>query len=227
MSNSGSLPGRAGGLPNIIIGTQGNTGKTLGPTGVHVDVTMPKPDGGYWKPHEVARFMGAGGSESELSPEQILSARKLAITITRGKGTTEYKQDTENLILEKMKGGQTLDQIEDELRYSGVSGEFVGNFKGAFEFITKKGFSRTDREAAKDGLDELLEDGDMENAQYYLMGLARDKGTAEDKKQVVGREEALLALNDIEDTLNRFIEAGGSTGLITGNVEKFQQKNGR
>lgn len=40
-----------------VIGTQGNTGKTIGETGIHVDVTMYKPDGKPYSSKEVASFI--------------------------------------------------------------------------------------------------------------------------------------------------------------------------
>lgn len=40
------------------IGTQGNTGLTLGNTGTHLDITMKKPDGSYFQAWEVAGLLG-------------------------------------------------------------------------------------------------------------------------------------------------------------------------
>jgi len=45
--------------PGTLIGTQGNTGSTIarnGGTGVHLDITMKKPEGGYFTSQEVASF---------------------------------------------------------------------------------------------------------------------------------------------------------------------------
>lgn len=39
-----------------ILGGQGNTGSTLGKTGIHVDYTMYKPDGSPYSSQEVASF---------------------------------------------------------------------------------------------------------------------------------------------------------------------------
>lgn len=41
-----------------FLGPQGNTGKTLGKTGVHVDITVKKPDGSYYTSQEVASLLG-------------------------------------------------------------------------------------------------------------------------------------------------------------------------
>lgn len=41
------------------VGIQGNTGKTYGVTGIHVDITMPKPGGGYYDAKQVAAYLNA------------------------------------------------------------------------------------------------------------------------------------------------------------------------
>jgi murein DD-endopeptidase MepM/ murein hydrolase activator NlpD len=41
------------------VGKQGNTGRTYGKTGIHVDITMPKPGGGYYTAEDVARYINA------------------------------------------------------------------------------------------------------------------------------------------------------------------------
>lgn len=43
------------------VGRQGNTGKTYGKTGIHVDITMPNPNGGYYTAQEVARYLNTIG----------------------------------------------------------------------------------------------------------------------------------------------------------------------
>lgn len=40
-----------------IVGKQGNTGKTYGRTGIHLDLTMPKPGGGYYTAEQVAAYL--------------------------------------------------------------------------------------------------------------------------------------------------------------------------
>jgi len=42
---------------NTVVGTQGNTGSTYGNTGVHVDITMVKPKGGYYTAQEVEKLL--------------------------------------------------------------------------------------------------------------------------------------------------------------------------
>jgi len=209
------------------IGKQGNSGNvysTSGGDGTHLDITMKKADGSFYKAHEVAGLLGyQGGEKKELTSLEKLQAHQLMTTITKGKGTTEYKETVLESIKEMMQEGKSLDNIEDELRYSSVSKEFEGNFKGAFEYITKAGFSTADRESAKDGLDELLASGDTEGAKDYTLGLARDKATGDEYKRVTGREEALISIMEIEKSLNSYIESGGDTGLLTGAVEGFNQ----
>lgn len=41
----------------ISLGKQGNTGKTYGKTGIHLDLTMPKEGGGYYTAEQVAAYL--------------------------------------------------------------------------------------------------------------------------------------------------------------------------
>ena len=159
-------------------------------------------------------------SRSDLVPFERLSARNLSVDIFGKRAGT--KAENIELIENLMAGGMTIDQISDGLRYEGVSDQFEGTFKNAFEFVTKSGFSTVDRTAAREGLDELLEEGDMRGSVDYIMGLARDKGTNVEKKSVAARDDALYALNEIESRLNEYIAKGGATGLLQGNIEKFK-----
>lgn len=59
VSHLDSVYAKAGMLlpAGTAIGTQGNTGKTYGRTGIHLDLTMPKPGGGYYSAEQVAGYL--------------------------------------------------------------------------------------------------------------------------------------------------------------------------
>lgn len=73
-----------------VIGTQGNTGTTYGPTGVHLDVTIKKPDGSYYTAKEVQAFL--------QSAEKL--NKKMASGASKGEGT--YSQYYQNAISDGM-----------------------------------------------------------------------------------------------------------------------------
>jgi murein DD-endopeptidase MepM/ murein hydrolase activator NlpD len=211
-----------------LVGKQGNSGNVYsesGGDGTHLDVTVKKGDGSFYQAKEVAELLGFKGENQgrELTSLERLQAENLTEKITKNKGTTERKDKIRADIEELMKSGKTLDEIEDSLRYSDVSSEFAGEYKGAFEYITKAGFSTQERENARDGLDELLQAGDTDGAEDYILGLARDKATADEKKQVAGREDGMMMISEIKNDLDDYINSGGDTGLLTGAVENFKQ----
>jgi murein DD-endopeptidase MepM/ murein hydrolase activator NlpD len=80
MDSISATPGQH--AAGTTIGTQGNTGTTLSKRGTpgndndfgsHIDITMPKPDGGYYSPEEVASYIGIGqtGGDGLLSADDI------------------------------------------------------------------------------------------------------------------------------------------------------------
>lgn len=46
--------------PGTSIGFQGNSGSTIGETGIHLDITMPDGEGGYYSAQQVASYLGVG-----------------------------------------------------------------------------------------------------------------------------------------------------------------------
>ena len=165
-----------------------------------------------------------GGNRDDLSAFEILSARDLAIKIFGKRAGA--KPENYGLIEDLMVRGMTIDEIGDKLRFSGQSEAFSGAFKSAFEFVTKSGFTTSDRIASKDGLDELLEDDDTVGAREFILGLARDKASATIKQQVEGREDLLIAIDSIEVGLKALKDEGVDTGFLTGLKEKALEKGG-
>jgi len=84
--------------------------------------------------------------------------------------------------------------------------------------------SAANREANRNSLDEYLQDDDMEGAKDFMLTLARDKADTTERNSVSGRDDALQSLAYVEQKLNEFIDNGGKTGLLTGNLEKFREK---
>jgi hypothetical protein len=165
-----------------------------------------------------------GGNRDDLSAFQILEARNLAIQIMGKRAGT--KPEGYGLVEDLMARGMTADEIGDKLRFSGQSEQFAGDFKSAFEFITKKGFSPGDRAASKDGLDELLEDGDTVGAREFVLGMARDKADVDIRKRVDGRDDLLVALDSLEAGLKALKDQGIDTGFIAGLKEKTLEAGG-
>jgi murein DD-endopeptidase MepM/ murein hydrolase activator NlpD len=73
-----------------MIGTQGNTGSTYGQTGIHLDITMKKPDGSYHTAREVAAYLDTLG-KIDKTKKVISSLGKNPLT-TIASGIDLYKQ---------------------------------------------------------------------------------------------------------------------------------------
>jgi hypothetical protein len=162
--------------------------------------------------------------EGRISSFDSLAIKNLAIEIF-GK-RAGVKETNIAPIRQLVEEGFTIDEISDKLRFEGQSEKFKGGYKSSFEFVTKKGFSTADRIASKDGLDELLEDGDTEGAKDYIQGLARDKATSTQRDQLFGRDDALNSLERIKKGLADLESQGIDTGFFTGLQEKVLEAGG-
>jgi len=87
------------------IGTQGNTGNTMGPTGVHLDITMPKDGGGYYSSQDVARFLGVGGTFEDAGSQTLSPLAQTAY-------------DSPNIL--SSYGATTRESILEEIARSGL-----------------------------------------------------------------------------------------------------------
>jgi hypothetical protein len=155
-----------------------------------------------------------------LTPSQQLQATNLMVKITKGKGTTEYKEGISNAIAEMMAQGKTLDNIEDEIRFSSVSPLFRKSFERPFGAAVI-GMSGTARDAARDTLDEFIEVGDFEGAKEHIFTLTRRNSSTTDQSKLSGKEEANIAIDEIESALKEYVDNGGTTNLLSGKIEEF------
>ena len=119
-----------------------------------------------------------------------------------------------------MAGGATIADIEDRLLTEQTSLRFTGPIRNAFEFVTRSGLSKDQRDTNRDALDRILETQDVEAGKEFLLAIARDKGTAQERNQVRGRDEALLALDAIED----LILVKTATGPLRGRLQRIQAR---
>lgn len=160
-------------------------------------------------------------TRDDLTPMELLQARNLSVQIFGKRGG--IKPENIKLVEDLMAGGMNVDKIQDELRYSTQSEGFE-EIRNIAQFVLKSGYSAIDRQSNMDYLDDLMESGDINSAKEFIFGLARDKASQSELSDVVGREEALYALDSIENLLYEFTKKGGKTNLISGNIEKIQQK---
>lgn len=210
-----------------IIGTQGNTGRTYstsGGDGTHLDITMKKQDGSYYSAKEVAGFLGHRAKTDTLSAAQELQAKNLSVRLfgTRAGG----KEENISNITDLMKEGQTIDEIEDQLRFSSESELFSGPMRDAAESIGTN-MTEAKRENLFNTIDRSLEDGNIERTKEVLIKAATDSYGVDTAKQVRGTKRTVEFLEEIQDDLAKFEELGGKTGFFEGNLEKLANKVGK
>jgi len=91
--------------------------------------------------------------------------------------------------------------------------------------IFSVGLSSTAAKAANQALKDAIKSGSSQAIQETILSTSINAlPSAESKNFAIGRQEALNALGSIESALSEYISAGGDTGLISGNLEKIQER---
>lgn len=129
------------------------------------------------------------------------------------------------IIYERMRSGQSIDKIEDELRYAKQSQEFEPYRNAAQSLLVDK--SDFIAQKAMDSLDDYVSKGDTAGAQNMLKRIARKSAGVEQEKAVMGTERTISLLDQIKDDLTRYQQGGGDTNIFTGTAEQVNKKIGR
>jgi hypothetical protein len=72
-----------------------------------------------------------------------------------------------------------------------------------------------------------LSTGDVQGARDVVVDAVEQTADAETQRKLLGRKEAVSALNAIEQSLAEYQARGGNTGLLTGTTEQIANKLGR
>lgn len=129
-------------------------------------------------------------------------------------------------LIERLKSGETADQISDSLRIGSQSIEFTGAIRDAAQQITSK-LSTTQTDTVFDKLDDVVDTEDPKKIQDFLKKIAVDYGTgAEEAKQIRGKERTIEFMEEIRNDLAEYEKLGGKTNIFVGNVEKISGKVG-
>ena len=191
-----------------VLGKQGNTGKVMGPTGVHLDITMPDGKGGYYSPREVAGFIGLG----EVSPytkDSLIDLNKLFSRFS-------LKQDLRDQYTRLFKSGDLGIEAIEELISEKVPDD-VKELKTNELNVHLSDIERGESDV-QDSIRKLRETGnynDQEIFEYFR------ESVSDDKKWMVWAEELSTGLlgffnsNQLERELGAvfFDTSGGMTSL--------------
>lgn len=162
-----------------------------------------------------------GGVES-LIPEQQVSARDLARRLYGVRGAEKGLPG----IVKSLQAGKTIDEIEDTLRYAQQSKEFSGGVRGAAQQIMV-GKSKSATQQVFDGLDDLVEDGDVEGIKSYMKRMSVKNAPTTEAQNVNGMERTVELLTEIQGDLDGLERLGMPTGFWSGTVENMLSKVGQ
>lgn len=210
-----------------VIGTQGNTGSVLGSRGealsaaqvaagrgTHLDITMPKAEGGFHSSKEVASYLGVG-QERKVSPEAILSdAFRFAVT-------TPTKKD-------KILKGKTPEQQKSILAVNrGDWTKLLPPEKSKFTEALRMSLSGKFKDEDVSSVSKVAEDlqgGNTESAKREVIGVLNNRAFSATQKDTFNRNTQLM--KDMVTLGRAFKSLQDKTGIVAGNIEDLNQRLG-
>jgi predicted 3-demethylubiquinone-9 3-methyltransferase (glyoxalase superfamily) len=176
---------------------------------------------------EIIRDLGISGGGTidinNLSPLEQLQARNISTKIFGKIGGA--KSENISLIAGLVADGMDVNQIEDSLRSSTYSNEYVGAFRDASENI-QIGMSENQATVFSNNLDRQLEAGNYDKALETLKVAALASFPSAEASQIRGKDRTVEFLLEIKDDLKNFKDLGGNTNIFNGNAEKIAGKVG-
>jgi hypothetical protein len=208
------------------LGTKGKGARTFNPGNVGNDDAGNIVNFGDWQSgvDAVGAWLNNHRASVEITPELELQAKNLAVKVF-GKRAGD-KAENINLIKDSLKKGKTIDQIEDELRYSSESTLFTGAIRDAAESIGSV-LPEAKRENLFNTIDRSLEEDNLDRVRDILVKSAIDSFGTDEAKQVRGTQRTVEFLDEIADDLEKYEKLGGKTGFLEGKVEDLVSKVGK
>lgn len=163
---------------------------------------------------------------SKWSGQRQLNARNLIRE--RFDGVLARRDEMVQTVLELEDQGKTIDEIDDAIRESSVSKEFVGPIRQAFNSLAIT-LPKAQRDQLEHTIDSELEKGNIEGAQRELMsGIIKQMGDSE-QKRFQDRQDMLSSLSEIQngfDELEKLgITIGPGTAIETWIAQQLRQSN--
>ena len=100
-------------------------------------------------------------------------------------------------IYKMIEEGKTIDEIEDMIRFSGQSAQFVGTMRDAAQTILMGAPEKT-AQTSMDYIDDLVTRGDTEGAKQQMKRLVLKQAGVDDQRTVVGKERTIKLLEEIQ-----------------------------
>lgn len=177
----------------------------------------------------ISALGGIVGKTQQLTATQLTEANNLAKQLYGGT-TIRTKDGYNNFvqpIIDRMKAGESIDEISDSLRFKGQSPEFTGVVREAAQQITS-GLNATQTETVLDKLDDIVSSNNQGKVQDFLKKIALQyTGNAEEVKQIRGKERTIEFLSEIQNDLNILSSNGINTDIFSGTVENTAKRIGQ
>jgi len=153
-------------------------------------------------------------------------------------GSQEYKLELASAGLDEQYKRAQIAKIYGDMSGTGGSGNIritpearisnpqVGAITDAFNQLTVR-MSQDQRKAANQVFTDLINRGDVDGAKSYIVSSILATAPTAQQDKILGRFEALSALDTIEAGLKAFKDRGGDTGIITGGWETIYNKLGK
>ena len=163
----------------------------------------------------------------KLDPIIELQIQKLVTDVTKGRGTTEYKEQQHQNARALFLQGYDMDAIEDELRYSSQSGLMTGIWRDATTAAAGPNMTGEKLANFMDEVDRNLEEGNVKQARANIRKGVINQLSVDESKRFTGKERTVQFLNEIDDDLKRYESMGGKTNIFTGTKEQIFGKIGK
>jgi len=163
-----------------------------------------------------------GYDMSGLTPEQQVGVVSFGKEVGGVKGAKFVIPS----IVESLRAGNTLDNLQDSLRMSNQSVGFSGDYREAAQQIMI-GATKSAKDLAFDSLDDLVTAGDKEGSKGFLKEMARKEVGVEQSRAIRGKERTVEFLNEIKGDLKTLEDNGFPTGFFAGTYENLIKKVGQ
>lgn len=214
--------------------------------GIKTEAEIKKATPGYESAERIAAGVQEGATErSKFEQEQANYRARVAARAKETPSQNNGLSDADNLaayglateiagkrpgsikmvyptIINRLKAGESINDIRDSLRYSQQSEDMIGNARLAIQQI----YGGKVPPQTYDSFDDVLATGNDTKVFDFLKQIARKNADASYRTQIMGEERTIGFLSEIQKDLSTFEKKGGNTNIFTGTTEQIAKKIG-
>jgi hypothetical protein len=130
------------------------------------------------------------------------------------------------LVVNSLKSGKNIDEIEDTIRKTSQSMSVTPEWRNSVQNILGSNKSESERNVIMDALDDYKSAGDDQGAKDYLKRIAVTSAPVDQQNRVMGKERTVEFLGEIQGDLDTLEKNGIPTNFFSGNIENLASKIG-